>query len=194
MICSVDGCERSSLARGLCKMHWTRWSRHGDPLVSLHRPRGLSEEEVFQWFMLGDPPTEGCWDWRSSVSQGYGQFSMPGRHVLAHVVSHRIYNHHDPLTDEKPFVLHSCDRGICCQPRHLRAGSSPENVLDAVERGRNAFGQRVPQSRLTDESVIEIRRRYREDGVAQGILAEEFGVTQTTISCVVLGKTWRHLL
>lgn len=118
---------------------------------------------------------------------------MPGRHVLAHVVSHRIYNSHDPITDAKPYVLHSCDRGICCQPRHLRAGSSLENVLDAVERGRNAFGQRVPQSKLTDDSVAEIRRRYR-DGTNQELLADEFEVTQTTISCIVLGKTWRHLL
>ena len=174
-------------------MHWARWSRHGDPLISLRRPRGLSEEEAFRWLMPGDPPAEGCWDWRSSVSLGYGQFSISGRHVLAHVVSHRIYNDHDPITETKPYVLHSCDRPICCQPRHLRAGSSLENVYDAINRGRNAFGERVPQSKLTAVSVNEIRRRYRS-GDSQESLAGEFGVTQTAISCIVLGKTWRHLL
>lgn len=31
-VCSVEGCERPPGGRGLCRMHWTRWRRHGDPL------------------------------------------------------------------------------------------------------------------------------------------------------------------
>ena len=34
--CRIDGCERPSQGRGLCKMHWSRWKKHGDPLKSLH--------------------------------------------------------------------------------------------------------------------------------------------------------------
>jgi len=38
MICSVEACERPSkgkgCARGFCSMHYQRWARYGDPLVS----------------------------------------------------------------------------------------------------------------------------------------------------------------
>lgn len=30
-VCSVDGCTTAANARGLCKTHYTRWRRHGDP-------------------------------------------------------------------------------------------------------------------------------------------------------------------
>lgn len=30
--CKIDGCERTSAGRGWCKMHWSRWRKHGDPL------------------------------------------------------------------------------------------------------------------------------------------------------------------
>lgn len=29
--CSIDGCSNQAAARGWCKMHWTRWRKHGDP-------------------------------------------------------------------------------------------------------------------------------------------------------------------
>lgn len=33
-ICSVEGCERESRARGWCGLHYDRWRNHGDPLVA----------------------------------------------------------------------------------------------------------------------------------------------------------------
>ena len=36
--CSVDGCEAKHYGRGYCQLHWWRWRRYGDALVS--RPRG----------------------------------------------------------------------------------------------------------------------------------------------------------
>lgn len=31
--CSIDGCLKPAGARGWCRAHYTRWARHGDPLV-----------------------------------------------------------------------------------------------------------------------------------------------------------------
>lgn len=31
--CSVESCERKSVSRGWCDMHYRRWKRHGDPLA-----------------------------------------------------------------------------------------------------------------------------------------------------------------
>lgn len=33
--CSVEQCERAPRARGMCKLHWTRWWKYGDPNVVL---------------------------------------------------------------------------------------------------------------------------------------------------------------
>ena len=38
LFCSVPGCQKTPDCRGWCRMHYTRWQRHGDPLVANHRP------------------------------------------------------------------------------------------------------------------------------------------------------------
>jgi hypothetical protein len=40
--CSINQCEEKSYCRGLCGMHYTRWRRHGDPLVSARKNRPLN--------------------------------------------------------------------------------------------------------------------------------------------------------
>ena len=35
--CSVEGCEKIAVARGMCDMHYRRWRKHGDPLVGARR-------------------------------------------------------------------------------------------------------------------------------------------------------------
>lgn len=40
-ICEAEGCERIHSCRGFCKLHYTRWRRHGDALVQkkVHVPK-----------------------------------------------------------------------------------------------------------------------------------------------------------
>lgn len=144
MTCAVSECDRPVKARGWCVRHYHRWQRHGDPLAGRRsdRPLGLSEAEVFAWYMPGEPPVNGCWDWTGSTTfGGYGQFSMRVRQrsvpTQAHQASYRIY--HGPIPDGL-FVLHSCDRPICVQPAHLEAGPQAENVRQMVERSRLRAG------------------------------------------------------
>ena len=40
MICSVEDCTGKHLAHGYCQKHYTRWQRHGDPLLTLYKQRG----------------------------------------------------------------------------------------------------------------------------------------------------------
>lgn len=35
--CSVDGCERKYYSKNFCKLHYTRYQRHGDPLVRKYK-------------------------------------------------------------------------------------------------------------------------------------------------------------
>ena len=36
-LCSIDGCNKRYLAKGLCQMHYGRFTRHGDPNATLHK-------------------------------------------------------------------------------------------------------------------------------------------------------------
>ncbi len=34
-VCTIEGCGRAHDAKGLCRAHYRRWKRHGDPLAPL---------------------------------------------------------------------------------------------------------------------------------------------------------------
>lgn len=43
MTCSVEGCDKVHDAKGFCNMHYSRWRRHGNPLMLSHNspmPKG----------------------------------------------------------------------------------------------------------------------------------------------------------
>ena len=42
MICSVDGCERVHAALGLCRAHYKRYKKYGDPLVTKKMANGTA--------------------------------------------------------------------------------------------------------------------------------------------------------
>lgn len=108
------------------------------------------------------------------------------------------------LTDEKPKVLHSCDRGAdgCITPEHLMAGTQLENVHQCRDRGRLKLptpptaeqcvrGSECGAAKLTEDQVIEIRQRYvRGNGT---ILGKEYGVNKITISRIIRRINWTHV-
>jgi len=90
-------------------------------------------------------------------------------------------------------VLHSCDTPGCVNPDHLFLGSHLDNAKDRNAKGRNAYGERSPNAKLTENDVREIRRRYTAGGISQMKLAAEFQVDQTIISDVVRRNSWNHV-
>lgn len=59
---------------------------------------------------------------------------------------------------------------------------------------RLARGERHGQAKLTAEKVIEMRRRYAAGGVSQRQLARDYGVTRLTVSRILEGRLWRHIV
>lgn len=71
--CSISDCDRPMRARGWCKHHWQRWSRHGDPLGGgparvpstgscsvvgcdrADKAHGLCPAHYSKWWRCGDP-------------------------------------------------------------------------------------------------------------------------------------------
>ena len=90
-----------------------------------------------------------CWTWtRATNKAGYGKIgSGEGAGTLAtHRVSWELTN--GPVPDGL-FVLHRCDNPPCCNPAHLFLGTSRDNTLDMIAKGRQ-----VPMSASVREAAV----------------------------------------
>lgn len=65
-----------------------------------------------------------------------------------------------------------------------------ENFMHKWNHGTMAHGESSWTAKLTDERVREIRRLGRSHRHA---LAQQFGVSVSTVEAVLAGKTWRHV-
>ena len=138
---------------------------------------------------VAPPDANGCHLWTACTNQdGYGRFRYLGRTVKAH-------RYAAGMVDWPPEIVtrHICNVPACVNPEHLTFGSQADNMSDMVEADRQAKGTDNGNAKLTEEQVIEIRRRYADGGVAQRPLAAEYGVHQPLISDIVRRKRWKHL-
>ena len=157
----------------------------------------------------------GCWLWTGPrFNHGYGMVTFGGiRNGLAHRVSFLIHNDQIP---EGMWVLHRCDNRLCVNPAHLYAGTQQDNMRDMIERRRYygwvrpeavargdkhgsrtrpervARGERVASAKLSERSVLEIRRLAAAGG-SQKQIAQQFGVHVNTVRYIVRRKLWKHI-
>lgn len=139
--CSVDGCPRPHNARGMCVTHYTRWQRNGDPGDAALRVVQISNENFWNFVDKNGPIhpllQTRCWLWQGSRytkdDQSYGRLHVNGKTVRAHRYSFFLTNGYWP----KNYACHKCDNPPCVRPDHLFDGTSQENQLDSVAKGRN---------------------------------------------------------
>lgn len=127
-----------------------------------------------------------CWPWVGTKTKGgYGTWYRTTAHRVAYT----------ELVGPIPpgrIVMHTCDNPPCCNPAHLRLGTQKENLADMFAKGREGdnrnFGEDHGRHKVTDAQVREIRRLYATGKHSQQALAKKFGVWQSQISRIVLGK------
>ena len=132
----------------------------------------------------------GCWELQSYVGKsGYPHASLNGKYHNASRVSYIIFV--GPIS-ENEFVLHKCDNRKCINPNHLFLGTHRDNVLDCMKKGRTprALGEKNHFAKLSDDTVRAIRDSAGNE-LTQQALADIYGVTQSCISKIQLGKTWK---
>lgn len=134
--CSVDGCGREFYGRGLCNLHYARSRRDGVPVMAASS-RGLPlEQRVLKFFRK----SEGCWEWSSLSSEGYGQIKVNGRMRPAHVVMYELEV--GPIPDAME-VDHQCRQRSCVRPDHLRVVTNKQNMENLSGPNRNNNSSRV---------------------------------------------------
>ena len=140
----------------------------------------------------------GCWEYQGSCTpEGYGKIrtsigdgSRAKYGYRLHRISYYYHNHTDPAS---LVVRHDCDNPCCINPAHLRLGTVLDNNRDCMERGRIAKGEKVGTSKLTNECVINIKKRLREGKETQTKIAKDFGVRAQTINHIHVGRYWNHI-
>lgn len=156
------GCgERTRISETTDRKHgWVR----GEPRQYL---RGHNRRK--DWWEV-DPDT-GCWVWQGVVSpDGYCRVFFMGERV-AHRAIYRKLRGDIP---EGMQLDHLCRNRACVNPDHLEVVTQAENI----RRGR--------ATKLTHELAAAIRNA---DG-RQVDIAAEFGIDQTHVSRIKLGKAW----
>jgi hypothetical protein len=122
-----------------------------------------------------------CWIWqRAKDDEGYGFITVPKRESGSRCGrAHTVY--YERKYGKIPVGMlpdHLCRVHSCVNPDHIEPVTYAENT----RRGLSA--------KLNENKVREIKALLSQ-GVLQDELAIQFGVEQTLISRIKLGKAWR---
>lgn len=112
--------------------------KNGGKYCSQKCYRGDPKERFWSYVNIKGP--DECWEWQSTrLRTGYGQFPVSGKRYPAHRYAYEIT--YGPLGEL--LACHKCDNPICVNPNHLFAGTSMDNFLDMMAKGRqNHTGRR----------------------------------------------------
>lgn len=126
------------------------------------------------WAKVDVKGPDDCWPWTGCVgSDGYGHFRLNGKIVAAHRVAA------DLGPDEHG--LHECDNTLCCNPKHIQAGTHQQNMADCARKGRSRSPRpgnghlKIPRARHD-----EIRQLFAT-GLNKSEIARRFNVTPPRI-------------
>jgi hypothetical protein len=139
------------------------------------------------------PNLSGCWIWNSKNPELYRYglgARLNGKQMGAHRLSYLL--HHGEIPNGM-LVCHRCDVGMCVNPDHLFLGSGKDNMLDAKNKGRTLKGSRHNLAKLSEKSVIIMRRLYADGIVSIRMLSRAVGMSKASIGAAVNGKTWKHV-
>jgi len=150
-------------------------------------------------------PLTNCIEWQGGkYFTGYGAFRFKGKTTCAHRVSFKLFNGDIPCDK---YICHHCDNPQCVNPQHLFLGTPADNIYDRDIKGRQASGARNgskthPEAtlrgsangnaKLTEKNIDSIRKLYCTQKYFQRELADKFGVSQTQIHNIVVGKKWAN--
>lgn len=80
-------------------------------------------------------PSTGCWEWNTTLKNGYGTFYFEGKVRRAHRVSYVLFVGDIPPGAEIDHVYDwGCRSKACANPDHLEAVPHVENVRRALPR------------------------------------------------------------
>lgn len=188
--CTVPGCgkPRRRNSSPFCDAHYSRWLRHGHPLVVKKTPPGKPLRYLRETVLSYEGDACLPWPFRRGAS-GYGQIVFRGRHrPVSNVVCELA---HGPAPSPTHQAAHGCGNGHlgCVNKRHLRWATPAENAADKILHGRAPIGESNPRAKLTAAKV----RAIRLDRRPASVVASAYGISRQVIWNIRTLKGWRHV-
>ena len=155
-------------------------------------PRVPKQTEENFWAGVDIKGPDECWVWTRYVSKktGYGRSSWKGKARDAHRLAYEFANGSIP---SGLLVRHTCNNRLCCNPKHLLAGTYQQNSNDMVSSGNSTRGEKNASAILSEEDVLEIRHLIGFGSKTLTSIARQYSVSLNTISDIKHYKTWKHL-
>ena len=120
-----------------------------------------SPEDI--WKFIKKQGKDMCWQYTGDTFSGrYGRFNIGGRSVLSHRFVYELFN--GKIKSGK-IVMHKCNNKLCCNPRHLIAGTNTLNMLHAS--ASNAF--RIGKTGVKGVSFDNKRNYWTAQGYSCGV-------------------------
>ncbi len=189
--CSIEDCNGNAfrVGHGLCRAHYHRLRRHGDPLLG-----GTASGALAKFFEEVVLPYDGddclIWPfWRSP--NGYGMMDTEaGKTVVSREILERTTG--SPPSPQH-HAAHLCGKGHlgCVTKRHLQWKTPTENNADKKEHGTDGKGTRNAMARLSEDRVREIKAL--RGSMTQNAIAERFGISFGHVSDILRGTRWGWL-
>lgn len=163
----------------------------------------LTEKEIKRfWSNVDIRGEDECWLWKLSQrggqkGNGYGQMKIRhfpfvkvySAHRISFVVSNSRQIKKGYSIAHLPIICHN---RLCCNPKHLQEKTSAENMADRVLDGTLARGEKIGNSKITEEDAIEIHVLFN-NGVNPKVIAKEKNISWGEVYNVLSRKVWKHI-
>ena len=129
-------------------------------------------------------------------NDGYLHITLCKHSNMKYFLIHRLVLKHFVLNpNNKQFCNHK--NGVKSDNRinNLEWVTRSENMKHAFRTGLRVApkGEKHPYSKLTEESVGEIRKLLEKGKLLQKEIGEKFGVTNHTINKINTDRNWKHI-
>lgn len=168
----------------------------------------LTPAQIERFWSRVEKTEGGCWLWTHRKDKnGYGVLSTSQTAYKAHRVAWTLKHRQIP---SGMLICHDCPSGdnpSCCNPDHLFLGTNADNSADMIAKSRMAKnanngavkyperlwrGEKNQNAKLTEEQVVETRKRYAE-GFSISAIAAVYRVSRPVIRAIVSREAWAHV-
>lgn len=146
------------------------------------------------WARVQRGGPDDCWLWTGGSTVGrkgtYGSLVTGNVKWIASRFSFWLANGY--LTPGL-YVCHTCDVGLCMNPRHLFEGDAVENNEDRRLKGGYTTlnqGDSNGRRKVTQAQVDEMRRRHKPY-MRLAPMATEYGISLGHLKAILYGRFWK---